>query len=491
MKSKCGTFAPTALLLAMAWLAACGDDEPTGPAPPAVASVTVGPRNASLAAGESLQLSAMSWDSAGNLLTVATPGVSWSSDGPEVATVSDAGVVTAVAEGAVTITATTASHSGSGTVSVVSLGFQSLAVGAFHSCAITSAGAAYCWGSNTYGQIGDGTPTGTPRTTPVPVSGGLTFSAVSAAAGERFDVGGHTCGITAEGAGYCWGMNAFGQLGQGGLEGPESCTGDQACATVPQPIAGGLTLASVSAGAWHTCGLTTADAAYCWGFQLVGELGTGAAGNNPTPGAVTGDLTFARVSAGQYHTCGHTAAGAGYCWGLNHYGELGIGSTDDQSAPAAVVGGLVFTSLHAGPYHSCGITAEGAAYCWGDNGQGELGDGTTTQQPSPVPVAGDVVFASISLGSYHTCGVNDAGAAYCWGYNGRGELGTGTTISQLTPTAVTGGLTFATVGAGSEHACGITTAGTVYCWGNNEFGQLGNGTADNSSVPLRVLGQHP
>ena len=483
------TLAGTALLLAMVSLAGCGGDDPSGPAPPTVASVTPGPRNASLAVGETLQLSPMLRDAAGNLLP--SQDASWSTSAAEIATVSETGLVTAVAEGPVTITAASGSLSGSATVSVVSLGFESLAVGAFHSCAITTAGAAYCWGNNVYGQVGDGMPTGSPRTTPVPVSGGLTFSAVSAAPGERFDVGGHTCGITSEGAGYCWGMNAFGQLGQGGSTGPESCSGEQPCATVPQPVAGGLTLAWLSAGAWHTCGLTTADAAYCWGFQLVGELGTGVAGNSSTPGAVAGDLTFAGASAGQYHSCGLTDAGAGYCWGLNHYGELGIGSTQDQSAPAAVVGDLVFTSLYAGPYHSCGITAEAAAYCWGDNGQGELGDGTTTPQPSPVAVAGDIAFASISLGSYHTCGVSDAGAAYCWGYNGRGELGDGTTANQLTPIPVIGGLSFADVRAGSEHSCGITTAGAVYCWGNNEVGQLGNGTADNSSVPVRVLGQQP
>ena len=484
------TSTPIGLLLALAWLAGCGDDAPTVPAPPTVASVTVGPRNATLSVGESVQLTPMLQDSAGNPITLTTQAVSWSSGAPEVATVSGAGLVTAVAGGPVTITATVESHSGSATVSVASLAFESIAVGAFHSCAVTTEGAAYCWGNNIYGQVGDSLPTGSPRTTPVPVSGGLTFSAVSVAPGERVDVGGHTCGITPEGAGYCWGLNAFGQLGQGGVTGPETCS-EQSCATVPQPVAGGLTLASVSTGAWHTCGQTTENAAYCWGFQLVGELGTGVTGNNPAPGAVAGGLTFAVVSAGQYHSCGISDTGAGYCWGLNQYGELGTGTTEDQSAPAAVVGDLVFTSIQAGPFHSCGITTEGSAYCWGDNGQGELGDGTTTPQSSPVPVAGDIAFASISLGSYHTCGVTAEGVAHCWGYNGPGALGDGTNANRPTPVAVTGGLSFAAVGAGSEHSCGITTEGAVYCWGNNQFGQLGNGNANNSNVPLRVLGQQP
>ena len=483
------TSAPTTLLLALAWLAACGDDEPTAPAPPTIASVTVNPRNAVLAVGENVQLTAMVQDSLGNPITL-TQAVSWSTSAPEVATVSQAGLVTAVAGGPVTITATVESHAGSATVSVGSLGFESIAVGAFHSCALTPEGAAYCWGINSFGQVGDSLPTGNSRTAPVPVSGGLSFSALSVAPGERLDVGGHTCGITPEGAGYCWGLNAYGQLGQGGTTGPETCH-ELACATVPEPIAGNLTLASVSAGAWHTCALTTANGANCWGFQVVGELGTGVAGDSPTPGPVIGDITFAGVSAGQYHSCGINDAGAGFCWGLNQYGELGIGSTEDQSAQEAGAGGLVFSSILAGPYHSCGITTEGAAYCWGDNGQGELGDGTITPQPNPVPVLGNIVFTSISLGSYHTCGVSDAGAAYCWGYNGQGALGDGTTASQTTPTAVTGGLTFAAVGAGSEHSCGITTAGAVYCWGNNEFGQLGNGTANNSNVPVRILGQQP
>jgi alpha-tubulin suppressor-like RCC1 family protein len=346
--------------------------------------------------------------------------------------------------------------------------FQSISAGEQSTCGVTSAGTAYCWGDNIYGELGNGTTNSS--TTPVAVSGGLTFQAIS--------VSGNTCGVTTAGAAYCWGFGTT-------------------ISTTPVAVSGGLTFRSISAGTFHSCGVTTAGAAYCWGDNTAGELGNGTTTSSMAPVAVSGSLTFQSVSAGTYYTCGRTSAGAAYCWGDNRYGELGNGTAiiGPTSAPVAVSGGLTFQSISAGFQHACGVTTAGAAYCWGSNTSGELGNGATTNSTVPTAVSGGLTLQSVSAGGFasgggqfyvdqqFTCGLTTGGMAYCWGDNTFGKLGNGTTTSSTTPVAVSGGLTFQSISPGWGYACGVTSAG-AYCWGDNGAGEFGTGTRTSSPVPV-------
>ena len=247
-----------------------------------------------------------------------------------------------------------------------------------------------------------------------------------------------------------------------------------------------LVFASVSAGDSHTCGVTTAGAAYCWGDNTEGELGDGTKAYSVVPVPVAGGLTFSAVSAGTYHTCGVTTAGVLYCWGTPYGWETpGHGTTPESPAR-----GLSFASVSVGRYHVCGVTTAGAAYCWGG---GVLGDGNSVGSPTPVPVAGGLTFAGVSVGAYSTCGVTTTGAAYCWGENVLGGLGTGSQTGpdqcpfacSTVPAAVTGGLRFRQVDAKVSAACGVTTGGDAYCWGSNVNDDLGFGTRiGTGSMPL-------
>ena len=346
-------------------------------------------------------------------------------------------------------------------------GFKSITVGNGSACAVSFVGAAYCWGSNSNGEFGNDTNSASP--TPVAVAGGLSFQDVYLGA-----AGVSACGIVSGGAAYCWGVNTFGQLGDG----------TQTPRTTPTRSAAGLAFISLAVGSRHACGITYDFAAYCWGLNTDGQLGDGTTTMSTTPVRVPG-MTFKSVSAGDDYTCGLTRDGAAYCWGIGIHGQLGNGKTESSSTPVPVSGGLTFNGLAVGTYDVCGLTADGSAYCWGYNFSGEVGDGTTTPRSTPVAVAGGLKFVQLSAGVEHFCGTT-GGDAYCWGYNTTGVLGDGTIDPRSRPTIVTGGLKFRIVAVGNTHACGIQAGLTpesniAYCWGS-----VGDGTTLQSPTPIRV-----
>ncbi len=443
----------------------------TWPAIAPVATVTVAPTSATLLIGQTVLLTATPTD-AGSVVLVARL-VTWASSNPAIATVSATGLVTAVAPGSPTITATSEGINGTAAVTVSPpLVFTSVKTGGYGACGLTSGAADWCWGLGNYGQLGTGSTAST--SAPVAVSGGLSFAAVSA--GNY-----HSCGLTVSGAAYCWGNNTYGERGDG----------TNATSSTPVAVAGGLTFAFVRAGFNHSCGVTTSGAAYCWGWDRDGELGDGTTSDRNVPVAVAGGLTFRTVSAGVYHSCGVTTSNAAYCWAYGGAGELGNGTNSSSLTPVAVVGGLSFATVDAGNYHSCGVTTSNVAYCWGDNGFGQLGDGTTNPTNTPVLVAGGLSFTTVSVGYDHTCGVTTTNVAYCWGNNSYGELGNLTTTDSSFPVAVAGGLSFVSVSAGQVSTCGLTTVGVAYCWGDANYGvgAIGNGTTTGSLTPVKVAGQ--
>ncbi len=202
--------------------------------------------------------------------------------------------------------------------------FTSVSAGWLHACAVTQVGSTYCWGYNGEGELGDGTTTD--RLTPVAVvmPAGVSFTSVSVGRA-------HTCGLTPGGVAYCWGYNLRGRLGDG------TTTNRPTPTAVVMPA--GATFASMSVGWDHTCGVTPAPIAFCWGRNVWGTVGDGTTTDRHTPVAVLmpAGVTFTRLAAGFAHTCALTPAGAAYCWGVNDDGRLGDGTTTDRLSPVAVV----------------------------------------------------------------------------------------------------------------------------------------------------------
>lgn len=294
----------------------------------------------------------------------------------------------------------------------------------------------------------------------------------------------HTCALSEAGVARCWGDNEFGQLGNGTTtESP-----------FPMAVVTRTALTQITAGGDFTCGLAVDGAAWCWGKNETGQLGDLTTSDRDSPVAVSGGHRFAAITAGYAHACGLTRAGAAWCWGGNQSGQLGDGTDDDRGFPVAVRGPLPFTAISAGGWHTCGVAASGDAWCWGDNELGMLGVGNEEDSATPVAVSGPYRFLEVVAGRPHTCGLTPSGVAYCWGGNRQGEVGDGTTERRSSPVAVQGGTGITALALGAGLTCAVRADRSMHCWGmngpgwgENRSGLVGGGTARQLDVtPVAV-----
>jgi alpha-tubulin suppressor-like RCC1 family protein len=361
--------------------------------------------------------------------------------------------------------------------------YVAVTTGGEHTCAVSTGGAAYCWGRGLDGELGTGNKQNQP--TPALVTGGLSFSQITA--GDN-----HTCALTTSGEAYCWGWNAFFERGND-VDGRD--------AEPVKPITE-RRFTSISAGAHHTCALATDSIAYCWGNNRYGQVGDGTINTGIRPRVVQSLVKFKQISSGAYHACAVDAAGVLYCWGRNEYGQLGIGANALSSLlPVAVNTNLRFSSVDAGATHTCAIAVDRRFFCWGSSEYGELGDGAVFKPGLPgalvpAPVSSQFpIGVAISAGQSHTCAIDPNGAAACWGRGEFGQLANGSLADNYHPQPVhlqpTGQhksdfFTMTAVAAGgATHACGLADL-SVYCWGTGRFGQLGVANMTFAPLPLRV-----
>jgi alpha-tubulin suppressor-like RCC1 family protein len=376
----------------------------------------------------------------------------------------------------------------------VPVGVKQIVAGATHTCVLTSAptsadqppeGTALCWGFGIFGQLGtsdfaddyddpkDGTPNGAASAVTVEVPAGTTFTSLA----TGYD---HTCGLTAAGKAYCWGENGDGQLGDG-------TTTNRFEAVAVQ---GGLTFTQISAGWTHTCGI--ADQVYCWGSDTLGALGNDPTiANSTTPVAIDADFVigqiFKEVYAGSASTCALSTTGSRYCWGSNYFGKLGLGVGDANFA----VPTLDTTSpyyKHMAFFRDGGCALTLAIVCWGNQDYGgKLGDDGVSSGVAytPVQVAYSETdlpakMATSSSPNEHSCFLTAAGKAWCWGKGQGGRVGDGNgNFNNKKPVAVAGDTgVLIDLAVGSLHTCAVSSDFKAYCWGDNSVGQLGLGEAE-------------
>ncbi len=410
-------------------------------------------------------------------------GVLWT-----LGTVAGIATVTATPEGLAPVTFTGTASPVSGT-----LVFRYVDAGSYHACGITTDERAICWGFNGDGQLMADSTAQTLE--PTPAAGNLTFRVTS---GGRY----HSCGVTLSGVIYCAGANQDGRL----------LNKSQEPSPIPVQARSPITFQLVSAGGAQTCAISLTQDAWCGGNNAEGELGdvtTFTHSDTLRPVAGIGTVRYRTISAGGLHTCALTVAGAAQCWGYNLSGQLGANTGVVRNfSPVSVTGGITFQVdptfiphapdpdfyvpsqgfLSAGYAHTCGVAVGGTIFCWGNNDDGQLGRaGASSSTPSAV--GGAQVWKAVSSGVRHTCALTTAGLAYCWGNNDFGQLGNGSRTATTAPVAVSLSLAFQSISAGETFSCGVTTTGVAYCWGDNEYGQLGVRSVSGSLVPVKVAFQ--
>lgn len=356
---------------------------------------------------------------------------------------------------------------------------QAVTAGGDHTCALSTGGSVWCWGSNTIGQLGDGT--NRERNGPVAVAG--LGSGVQAIVAGSY----HTCALLGSGGVKCWGTNYEGQVGDGSF--PSRFT--------PVDVVG-LTagVQQIAAGGNHTCALTADGEVRCWGWNYAGQVGDGSLITRRAPVQVRGLAGgVSAIGAGYSHSCALLADGGAKCWGDNWVGQLGAGATARQMQPQAAPDlGAPVQALAAGDSHTCALVGEepagGAVQCWGNNGLGQLGDGGSISRYQAATVSGlQNGVRAITAGRFHTCVLTTGGGVQCWGDNATGQLGDGALEPRQAPVGVVGlGIGVQAISAGRGHTCAVTTGGGVQCWGDNKGGQLGDGTQLASKTPVAVLG---
>jgi alpha-tubulin suppressor-like RCC1 family protein len=346
----------------------------------------------------------------------------------------------------------------------------------------------YAWGSNTFGQLGNGTTTDSALPTNVSTSAVPGFTQIAAG-------GLHTVAVGTDGNLYAWGANEFGQLGQG------PGTGDlQKPQRITMGFPSGTQFQQVAAGGSFSLALTAnGSTIYAWGSNAFGQLGDGSLAGTSTPTQVStpGGVSFTSIAAGSDFALALSTGGAVYAWGDNGFGQLGNGSSGagtsvdiPQQIPASDFPAGTVAQISAGTSDAFALAGSGQMYGWGNDESGQLGNGANTDTATPIavnaPPSGS--WSSMSAGSNFTLGLASNGAVFAWGDNQLGQLGDGdaqqtcnvdvpaTVFCSNTPVQVfvAPGTRFVAVAAGYGEAYALASTGAAWSWGDDGHGQLGN-----------------
>jgi len=330
----------------------------------------------------------------------------------------------------------------------------------------------YGWGNNSFGQLGNGTTTGS--SIPLKIS---SLTDVTAMAGGYL----HSLALKSDGTVWTYGYNSEGELGNGTTTN----------SSTPLQVSSLTGVTAIAGGEIYSLALKSDGTVRAWGYNADGELGNGTTTSSSIPVQVSQSSGLTNVTAiggGAGHSLALKSDNTVWAWGANWSGQLGNNSTTSSSTPVSVNSLTGVTAIAGGWYHSLALKSDGTVWAWGNNYSGQLGDNTTTNRSIPVQVSGLSGVIAIAGEELSNLALKSDGTVWAWGANWCGQLGNGTFNDSLIPVQV-GGLTGVTaIAGGYTHSLALKSDGTLWGWGFGGNGQLGNGATSSSSTPVQVTG---
>ncbi|MCH2108983.1 MAG: hypothetical protein MK135_06610 [Polyangiaceae bacterium] len=354
-----------------------------------------------------------------------------------------------------------------------------VSVGASASCVTLNSGRVVCWGRNFLGVLGRGSDTNQILRPGYVSFKDLGSGVADLAVGDSF-----ACALRNNQRVSCWGYDSSGQVGDGSPSAPKL----EPVQLTRNNISQGKIVA-LSTGPSAACAVRSDGRLFCWGANTNGLQGRGSSDSAATtqPTRLTDDKVDENtldVAVGTFHACALTEDHHLACWGRNEYGELGNSnaSSADRLTPLLVERGVVNDNIRqvvVGALHTCALRDDQSVACWGDGRFGQLGDGVSggshgADSPQLVDGLPSGTIVELSAGTTHTCVLYESGALYCWGYNNFGQVGDGTTVLVDEPKeiiAASGSNPVIDMSAKFDSTCVLRQQGGVSCWGRNLFGQ--------------------
>jgi len=354
-------------------------------------------------------------------------------------------------------------------------GIIGLSAGDTFSLSVKNDGTVWGWGNNASGQLGNDSTTSSLN----PVQASIINNAVQVSSGSGFSLA-----LAADGTVWAWGANSYGQLG---------INTNITQVNFPAPVPGLTNIVQIAAGTAFGMALRSDGTVWTWGAGAQGQLGNGATSNSSVPVQVSGLTGVIQIAAGNQHALALISGmGQVKSWGSNSNGQLGNGNTTNSSVPVNAAPGNGWEFVAAGTNFSAAIqlSASTHLYAWGYNADGEIGNGTTTQSTTPTQVSsftGSGSVINLIVGSSYVLAETNTGAIYGWGKNNLGQLGVGSTTNHTSPTQLTSLSTGVTVlgdGSSSNHSLVLYANQTLYGFGDNLNGDIGDGTTTQRTSPV-------